>query len=146
MSPSLQPQMTGAWDNRAWFWRDALHNFFPHSPRYVGRIILLLSARVFAPIAGESDNPMSEGEVAATRARAAQAEAAHSNMIWIPGGTFRMGSDRHYPEEAPVHRVTLNGFWIDRTPVTNREFRKFVNATGHISFAEVPPDPKDYPG
>ena len=36
------------------------------------------------------------------------------NMVWIPGGTFRMGSDRHYPEEAPVHRVTVDGFWIDR--------------------------------
>jgi formylglycine-generating enzyme required for sulfatase activity len=54
-------------------------------------------------------------------------------MIFIPGGTFRMGSDRHYPEEAPVHRVTVGGFWIDRTPVTNRDFRKFVNATGVIS-------------
>jgi formylglycine-generating enzyme required for sulfatase activity len=51
-------------------------------------------------------------------------------MIWIPGGTFRMGSDKHYPEEAPVHRVTVAGFWMDRTPVTNRDFRKFVNATG----------------
>ena len=51
-----------------------------------------------------------------------------STMIWIPGGTFRMGSDQHYPEEAPVHRVTVDGFWIDRTPVTNREFDKFVNA------------------
>ena len=42
------------------------------------------------------------------------------DMVWIPGGTFRMGSDEHYPEEAPVHRVTVDGFWIDRTPVTNR--------------------------
>ena len=57
-------------------------------------------------------------------------------MIWIPGGTFRMGSDDHYPEEAPVHRVTVDGFWIDRTPVTNRDFRKFVRATGYITFAE----------
>ena len=48
------------------------------------------------------------------------------NMIWIPGGTFRMGSDQHYPEEAPAHRVTVNGFWIDRTPVTNRQFKQFV--------------------
>ena len=40
------------------------------------------------------------------------------NMIFAPGGTFRMGSDHHYPEEAPVHRVTVEGFWIDRTPVT----------------------------
>ena len=67
-------------------------------------------------------------------------------MVWIAGGTFRMGSDMHYPEEAPAHRVTVDGFWIDRTPVTNRQFRKFVNATGHVSFAEIPPDPKDYPG
>ena len=67
-------------------------------------------------------------------------------MVLIPGGTFRMGSDRHYPEEAPVHRVTVDGFWIDRTPVTNREFRKFVNATGYVTFAEIKPDAKDYPG
>jgi formylglycine-generating enzyme required for sulfatase activity len=67
-------------------------------------------------------------------------------MIHIPGGTFRMGSDKHYPEEAPVHRVTVDAFWIDRTPVTNRDFRKFVDATGYVTFAEIPPDPKDYPG
>ena len=68
------------------------------------------------------------------------------DMVWIPGGTFRMGSDRHYPEEAPVHRVTVDGFWIDRTPVTNRQFKQFVKATGHVTFAEIAPDPKDYPG
>jgi len=67
-------------------------------------------------------------------------------MIFVSGGTFRMGSDKHYPEEAPAHHVTVDGFWIDRAPVTNREFRKFVNATGYITFAEIPPDPKDYPG
>ncbi|KAB0265687.1 formylglycine-generating enzyme family protein [Microvirga brassicacearum] len=69
-----------------------------------------------------------------------------AGMIQIPGGTFRMGSDRHYPEEAPVHRVTVDGFWIDRTPITNREFREFVRATGHVTFAEKRPNPKDYPG
>ena len=69
-----------------------------------------------------------------------------AGMIWIPGGTFRMGSDSHYLEEAPVHRVTVSGFWIDRTPVTNRDFRKFVNETGYITFAEIAPNPKDYPG
>ena len=67
-------------------------------------------------------------------------------MVFIAGGTFRMGSDKHYPEEAPVHRVTVDDFWIDRTPVTNRQFKEFVNATGHVTFAEIPPDPKDYPG
>jgi formylglycine-generating enzyme len=68
------------------------------------------------------------------------------DMVWIACGTFRMGSDGHYPEEAPAHRVTVDGFWIDRTPVTNAQFRRFVNATGHVTFAEVAPDPKDYPG
>ena len=78
------------------------------------------------------------------------AETGHgvttADMIRIPGGTFRMGSDRHYPEEAPVHHVTVGDFWVDRTPVTNRQFREFVRATGHMTFAEIPPDPKDYPG
>ena len=68
------------------------------------------------------------------------------SMVRIPGGTFRMGSNDHYPEEAPVHHVTVNGFWIDRTTVTNRQFKAFVKATGHKTFAEIPPDPKDYPG
>src|SRR6201992_1105572 len=67
-------------------------------------------------------------------------------MIWITGGTFRMGSDRHYPEEAPAHRVTVDGFWMDRYPVTNRKFRAFVKATGHVTVAEIVPDPRDYPG
>jgi formylglycine-generating enzyme len=49
-----------------------------------------------------------------------------ADMIRIPGGTFRMGSDKHYPEEAPAHRVTVSEFWIDRTPVTNQQFREFV--------------------
>nr|WP_262300287.1 formylglycine-generating enzyme family protein [Microvirga sp. HBU67692] len=70
----------------------------------------------------------------------------HADMIWVAGGTFRMGSDRHYPEEAPVHRVTVDGLWMDRTPVTNRQFREFVRATGHVTMAERKPDPKDYPG
>jgi formylglycine-generating enzyme required for sulfatase activity len=68
------------------------------------------------------------------------------DMIRIPGGTFRMGSNCHYPEEAPVHRVNVDEFWIDRAPVTNRQFKDFVKATGHVTFAEIPPDPKDYPG
>ena len=70
----------------------------------------------------------------------------YRDMVWLSGGAFQMGSDRHYPEEAPVHRVTVSPFWIDRTPVTNRQFRQFVEATGYIMLAEVAPDPKDYPG
>jgi sulfatase modifying factor 1 len=66
-------------------------------------------------------------------------------MLWIPGGTFRMGSDRHYLEEAPAHHASVEGFWIDRTPVTNAQFQKFVKATGHMTLAELPADPTDYP-
>jgi formylglycine-generating enzyme required for sulfatase activity len=67
-------------------------------------------------------------------------------MLWIPGASYRMGSDRHYPEEAPAHRVTVDGFWMDRTPVTNAQFRRFVEATGHVTFCEIAPDPAQYPG
>jgi formylglycine-generating enzyme required for sulfatase activity len=69
-----------------------------------------------------------------------------ADMVFVPDGAFRMGSDSHYPEEAPAHRVRMDGFWMDRTPVTNRQFSEFVQATGYVTFAEIPPDPKDYPG
>jgi formylglycine-generating enzyme len=68
------------------------------------------------------------------------------NMVGIPGGTFRMGSDEHYPEEAPVREETVGAFRMDRYAVTNREFRKFVDATGHVTNAERPVDPALYPG
>lgn len=68
-----------------------------------------------------------------------------ANMVLIPGGTFRMGSDAHYPDEAPAHRVHVDSFWIDKTPVTNRQFSTFVKVTGHVTFAELLPNPKDYP-
>jgi formylglycine-generating enzyme required for sulfatase activity len=68
------------------------------------------------------------------------------DVVFVPGGTFRMGSDMHYPEEAPAHNVRVDDFWIDRTPVTNRKFKEFVRATGHVTVAEISPDPKNYPG
>jgi formylglycine-generating enzyme required for sulfatase activity len=69
-----------------------------------------------------------------------------SEMVFIPGGEFTMGSDHHYAEEKPAHRVKVDGFWIDTTPVTNAQFRRFVKETGHVTFAEIAPDPRDYPG
>ena len=67
-------------------------------------------------------------------------------MKKIAGGTFTMGSDRFYPEEAPRRQVRVDSFWIDEVPVTNREFARFVEATGYKTFAENAPDPADYPG
>ncbi|MGH7080208.1 MAG: formylglycine-generating enzyme family protein [Acetobacteraceae bacterium] len=87
-----------------------------------------------------------ETEIGPAHAELSCEGASHPGMVRLAGGTFRMGSDRHYPEEAQVHRVTVGAFWIDRTPVTNREFRRFVEATGYVTVAEVAPDAKDYPG
>jgi sulfatase modifying factor 1 len=66
-------------------------------------------------------------------------------MQWIAGGEFLMGSDRFYPEEAPAHRVGVDGFWIDVHPVTNAQFAHFVAATGYVTVAERPLDPAAYP-
>ena len=67
------------------------------------------------------------------------------NMTRIPGGTFAMGSADFYPEERPVHRVSVDGFWMDTRPVTVEEFRRFVKATGYRTVAERPLDPADFP-
>jgi formylglycine-generating enzyme len=67
------------------------------------------------------------------------------NMTWIPAGDFRMGSADFYPEERPVHRVTVDGFWMDTRPVTVEEFRRFAKATGYVTVAQRPLDPADYP-
>ena len=74
------------------------------------------------------------------------AKTAMENMVWVPGGTFLMGSDQHYPEEAPAHHVTVEGFWIDNHTVTHEEFRRFVEATKYVTTAERARNPEDHPG
>lgn len=69
-----------------------------------------------------------------------------SGMQWIPGGSFRMGSAEFYPEERPVHEVTVDGFWMDRCAVTNDQFARFVMETGFVTVAERPLKPEDFPG
>lgn len=72
--------------------------------------------------------------------------AGRDNMRRLDGGRFVMGSDRHYPEEAPARAVRVDPFRIDETPVTNAQFARFVAETGHVTLAEHAPDPRDYPG
>jgi len=67
-------------------------------------------------------------------------------QVLLTGGTFAMGSAGHYPEEAPVHRVTVDAFALDRHPVTNAQFAAFVRETSYVTVAERPLDPADYPG
>ena len=68
------------------------------------------------------------------------------DMIFIPGGTFLMGSNKHYQEEAPAHTATVDGFWMDKYAVTNQQFEEFVNETNYVTVAECPPRAEDYPG
>src|SRR4030095_546617 len=69
-----------------------------------------------------------------------------SGMVWIPGSTFLMGSDNHYAEEYPKHRVTVDGFWMDACTVTNAQWSRFVEATGYVTLAECAPNAEEYPG
>jgi formylglycine-generating enzyme required for sulfatase activity len=80
-----------------------------------------------------------------TPAARADASVPGKDMVWIPGGTFLMGSNDHYPEERPVHQVRVDGFWMDEHPVTVAQYRRFVKATGHVTVAERAPDRVDYP-
>jgi formylglycine-generating enzyme required for sulfatase activity len=69
-----------------------------------------------------------------------------ANMIRIPGGSLRLAADRHSAAEAPAYPVAMDSFWIEPTPGPNAQFRAFVQATGHVTWAEIAPDAKDYPG
>jgi formylglycine-generating enzyme len=72
--------------------------------------------------------------------------SSRERMVHVPGGEFRMGSDQHYPEEAPAHAVRVGTFWIDTHAVSNTDFKAFVEATGYVTLAEKPANPDDYPG
>ena len=75
--------------------------------------------------------------------RSTGSQAVLKGMVELPGGTFRMGSDRFYPEERPVREVSVEPFWIDRHPVTVAEFRRFVKETAHVTWAERAPVAED---
>jgi formylglycine-generating enzyme len=73
--------------------------------------------------------------------------APPEGMVWVPGGSFWMGcEDCNMPDAAPVHLTTVDGYWMDTTPVTNAQFEKFVNSTRYVTIAERKPDAKDFPG
>jgi sulfatase modifying factor 1 len=71
-------------------------------------------------------------------------KSSRGSMIWVPGGSFLMGSNEFYREERPVRRESVRGFWMDSYPVTNAEFRRFVGATEYVTTCERPPDPSVY--
>lgn len=75
----------------------------------------------------------------------ADASSGHPGMVWVPGGAYTMG-DTYYPEEKPLREVRVEGFWMDRTEVTNAEFAAFVEATGYVTVAERAVDTAAHPG
>ncbi|HYH55894.1 MAG TPA: formylglycine-generating enzyme family protein, partial [Anseongella sp.] len=82
-----------------------------------------------------------------TAAAVKAADTIPSNMVWIPGGPFMMGTDNpEFPDARPVHPVTVDGFWMDAHEVTNAQFAEFVKATGYVTVAERELDPEDFPG
>ena len=85
-------------------------------------------------------DPVATGHNAGTvPARAETETAVTKGMVWIPQGEFLMGSEDFYPEERPVHRVVVDGFWIDEHPVTVAQFRRFVKTTGHVTWPRKHP-------
>ena len=69
-----------------------------------------------------------------------------NGMVWLPPGSFQRGSTNGQVDEKPVRELTLDGFWIDATEVTNEQFARFVKETGYVTIAERKPDPRDFPG
>ncbi|MEM8845032.1 MAG: formylglycine-generating enzyme family protein [Pseudomonadota bacterium] len=65
------------------------------------------------------------------------------SQVWVESGTFAMGGDDYYPDEGPIHEVTLDGFWIDAHEVTNAQFAEFIDATGYVTVAERMPNPDE---
>jgi formylglycine-generating enzyme required for sulfatase activity len=102
----------------------------------VGGLLLLASA-VVAFVVLSSDRPVG---------------VAPEGMVWVPDGEFWMGSNSTdgdgkllFPDTVPVHKVHVDGFWMDRTEVTNEQFARFAEATGYKTIAERVPDPKEHP-
>jgi formylglycine-generating enzyme required for sulfatase activity len=106
----------------------------------------MMSSRAIVNKHGEAQKPPSNREPDRRRkSREGQPPSRH-DMVWIKGGGFAIGSDRHYPEERPAQQTNVKAFWIDRHPVTNFEFSRFIEQTGYVTSAERAPNPKDYPG
>lgn len=130
------------------------------SKRVRGKVLIVLAVAVSATMVvlalNRKERSNVEGYTATTPSRGAPTEAAPAGMVWIPGGEFSMGSEVASEnlcglpgvtqDARPIHRVSVDGFWMDRTEVTNEEFERFVKATGYVTVAERKPRAEDFPG
>ena len=116
--------------------------------------VWVVKSRTPAKAASPAD-PLPAGFRATVANAATPPGAAPAGMVWIPGGEFSMGSDDPtsslcggpdaMPDARPIHRVYVDGFWMDRTEVTNAQFAEFVRATGYVTVAEEKPRAEDFP-
>src|SRR5262245_36171784 len=134
--------------------------------RWIGAVVMIAAAfagTIYALVAGRREPAVDRTSVHAGHEMSsspAQPDAASKaavsinttpppgpepdGMVWIPGGTYWMGcGDCGMPDALPVHLVSVDGIWMDRTPVTNAQFEKFVKATGYLTVAERKPDLPD---
>ncbi len=123
--------------------------------RFEGR--QTVQATKLTPGAAAAEAPLPAGSFGPTVAnKNAPGAPAPAGMAWIPGGEFSMGAQdppmmnmvgmQATRDSRPIHRVYVDGFWMDKTDVTNEEFAKFVKATGYVTIAERKPRAEDFPG
>lgn len=141
----------------------AKHGLQQPRRRFQGRwaLLVLLTAALLAGAVlfhgrFQKEVPGSSGEELSTQVNTMSAlPAPPAGMVWIPGGEFSMGTEDPtdmvcggpdaMPDARPVHRVYVDGFWMDATEVTNEQFEKFIRATGYLTVAERRPRPEDFP-
>ena len=120
----------------------------------VGLIVVLASLRSKPPAA---TTPATDRFLPTVESKTRPAGPAPEGMVWIPGGEFSMGARdpldmndgvgmRQTTDARPVHRVFVDGFWMDATEVTNEQFARFVKTTGYVTIAEQTPRAEDFPG
>ena len=122
----------------------------------VGRVALLAMAVCSALAQEANETPEPTAYAPTISNETTPPGPAPEGMLWIPGGEFSMGSEgkcdgksccspETVADALPVHRVYVDGFWMDATDVTNAEFEKFVNATGYVTIAERVPTKEEFP-
>jgi formylglycine-generating enzyme len=117
------------------------------SAYFVSKLLAAAAGFGCVGLAGCSKEPAASKASTVTAAQAAPATAATPpGMVWVPGGTFWMGSNDGPPDEAPSHAVSVPGFFMDATEVTNDEFARFVRETAYVTVAEKAPRAEDFPG
>ena len=122
-------------DQRNGIWYAGGMSFQPR--RYLWLILLaILSFAITFLIVGRGRPSSSQAQTTSTE-----------GMVWVPGGEFTMGTDSSlgWAEEGPAHRVKVDGFWMDATEVTNKQFGQFVKVTGYKAIAEIAPTKEEFP-